>query len=211
MYAYNLPKKQVVASLEVILDIIDMQLPFFLLKDRIWSWHYETLVSPHRDELEVGGTVFRLLQDASTHKMQNHEKTRSAGAPFHLNSHFRRSAASRLHARRPDAITVGPDVRPVHNLVSSGLSAPVEASAAVYRFFAGEQVLQGLHDVAPLLFVVAFRVRPHREASHCGDTDASAIRQDGVRNTPLQTRNVRQAEDSSWHRSVVRPPHPVFC
>ena len=44
MYTYNLPKKQVVASLKVILGIIDMQLPFFLIKDRIWSWHYETFL-----------------------------------------------------------------------------------------------------------------------------------------------------------------------
>ena len=41
MYTYNYTKSQVCASLDVILDILDMQLPFFFLKDRIWSWHYE--------------------------------------------------------------------------------------------------------------------------------------------------------------------------
>ena len=41
MYAYNLPKRQIEKSLSVCLDIIDMKLPFFLLKERVWSWHYE--------------------------------------------------------------------------------------------------------------------------------------------------------------------------
>lgn len=41
IYTYNLPKKQIIKSLGVILDIADMQLPFFFLKERIWSWHYE--------------------------------------------------------------------------------------------------------------------------------------------------------------------------
>ena len=41
MYTYNLPKKQIMKSLRVILDIAEMQLPFFFLKERIWSWHYE--------------------------------------------------------------------------------------------------------------------------------------------------------------------------
>ena len=44
MFAYNLPKTQIMKSLETILDIIDMQLPFFFMKQRIWSWHYKTFL-----------------------------------------------------------------------------------------------------------------------------------------------------------------------
>jgi hypothetical protein len=161
----------------------------------------------------IGGRLSRFPPITRCFYAQNTESRKNAVrwcAVSFERSHFRGSPASWLHARRAHPITGGPHVRPVLNLVSSGLSTPVEASAAVYRFFAGEQVLQGLHHVVPLLPAVAFRVRPHREASHCGDTEHFAIRQDCVCNTPLQTRNVRQAEDGPWHRSVERPPHPVF-
>ena len=40
MFAYNLPKAQVLKSLEVILSIIDMDLPFFFFRTKIWSWQY---------------------------------------------------------------------------------------------------------------------------------------------------------------------------
>ena len=40
MFAFNVPKSQVVESLDVILSIIDMDLPFFFFRTKIWSWHY---------------------------------------------------------------------------------------------------------------------------------------------------------------------------
>ena len=40
-FAFNLPKDQVLGSLQIILDIIDMQLPFFFFREKIWSWHYK--------------------------------------------------------------------------------------------------------------------------------------------------------------------------
>ena len=39
-FAFNLPKDDVLESLRVILGIVDMDLPFFFLKESIWSWHY---------------------------------------------------------------------------------------------------------------------------------------------------------------------------
>ena len=39
-FAFNLPKHDVLESLEVILGIIDMNLPFFFFRESIWSWHY---------------------------------------------------------------------------------------------------------------------------------------------------------------------------
>ena len=39
-FAYNMPRDKVLDSLEVILDIKAMQLPFFFFKELIWSWHY---------------------------------------------------------------------------------------------------------------------------------------------------------------------------
>ena len=44
MYAYNLPKVDVLRSLDIIMDIKDMQLPFFFFKQKIWSWHYKTFL-----------------------------------------------------------------------------------------------------------------------------------------------------------------------
>ena len=40
-YAYNLPKKDILESLGIVLDILDMKLPFFFLRDRLWSWHFK--------------------------------------------------------------------------------------------------------------------------------------------------------------------------
>ena len=39
-FAFNLPKQAIVDSLRIILGIIDMDLPFFFFRDKIWSWHY---------------------------------------------------------------------------------------------------------------------------------------------------------------------------
>ena len=39
-FAFNLPKRDVKMSLNIMLDIIDMQLPFFFFREKIWSWHY---------------------------------------------------------------------------------------------------------------------------------------------------------------------------
>ena len=38
--AFNLPKTDVLESLDVVLSIIDMDLPFFFFRESIWSWHY---------------------------------------------------------------------------------------------------------------------------------------------------------------------------
>ena len=38
-FAFNLPKDQVLGSLQIILDIIDMQLPLFFFREKIWSWN----------------------------------------------------------------------------------------------------------------------------------------------------------------------------
>jgi hypothetical protein len=45
MFAFNVPKSQVVESLDVILSIIDMDLPFFFFRTKIWSWHYNRYLS----------------------------------------------------------------------------------------------------------------------------------------------------------------------
>ena len=39
-YAFNLPKPAVLDSLHIILGIIDMDLPFFFFREKIWSWEY---------------------------------------------------------------------------------------------------------------------------------------------------------------------------
>ena len=39
-FAFNLPKDDVLESLYVVLGIIDMDLPFFFMRESIWSWHY---------------------------------------------------------------------------------------------------------------------------------------------------------------------------
>ena len=44
LYAFNLPKHQVLESLDVILDIVDMQLPFFFFRQKIWSWQYNNFL-----------------------------------------------------------------------------------------------------------------------------------------------------------------------
>jgi len=38
-FAFNLPRDQVLRSLQIILDIVDMKLPFFFFREKIWSWH----------------------------------------------------------------------------------------------------------------------------------------------------------------------------
>ena len=43
-YAFNLPKDQVLGSLDVILDILNMHLPFFFFRRKIWSWHYNNFL-----------------------------------------------------------------------------------------------------------------------------------------------------------------------
>ena len=40
-FAFNLKKRQVVQSLTVFLEIIEMELPFFFFRQRIWSWYYK--------------------------------------------------------------------------------------------------------------------------------------------------------------------------
>lgn len=39
-YAFNVPKQAFLDSLDIILSIVDMKLPFFFFRPRIWSWHY---------------------------------------------------------------------------------------------------------------------------------------------------------------------------
>ena len=47
MFAFNLPKIDVQGSLRTVLEIKRMKLPFFFLRDKIWSWHYaKFLVNP---------------------------------------------------------------------------------------------------------------------------------------------------------------------
>ena len=43
-FAFDMPKEQVLDSLEIILDIISMQLPFFFFRPKIWSWHYNNFL-----------------------------------------------------------------------------------------------------------------------------------------------------------------------
>jgi hypothetical protein len=39
-YAFNLPKVQVLDSLNIILSIREMNLPFFFFRPKIWSWEF---------------------------------------------------------------------------------------------------------------------------------------------------------------------------
>ena len=39
-FAFNMPRDKILTSLAVVLDIVDMNLPFFFFRDKIWSWHY---------------------------------------------------------------------------------------------------------------------------------------------------------------------------
>ena len=43
-FAFNLSKEQVLKSLDTILDILDMELPFFFFREKIWSWHYNVFL-----------------------------------------------------------------------------------------------------------------------------------------------------------------------
>jgi hypothetical protein len=48
LYAFNLPKQQVLESLGVILDIVDMKLPFFFFREKIFLAEPCFLVHAHR-------------------------------------------------------------------------------------------------------------------------------------------------------------------
>ena len=39
-FAFNLPRDAILDSLHIILSIIDMDLPFFFFREKIWSWQY---------------------------------------------------------------------------------------------------------------------------------------------------------------------------
>ena len=39
-FAFNMPRDKILTSLAVVLDIVDMNLPFFFFRKKIWSWHY---------------------------------------------------------------------------------------------------------------------------------------------------------------------------
>ena len=43
-FAFNMPRDQVLKSLSVVLDILDMNLPFFFFREKIWSWHYNVFL-----------------------------------------------------------------------------------------------------------------------------------------------------------------------
>ena len=43
-YAFNMPKDQVLKSLQTILDILDMELPFFFFREKIWSWEFNVFL-----------------------------------------------------------------------------------------------------------------------------------------------------------------------
>jgi len=43
-FAFNLPRDAVLRSLNVILDILDMRLPFFFFRNKIWSWQYNVFL-----------------------------------------------------------------------------------------------------------------------------------------------------------------------
>ena len=39
-FAFNIPMHAVLKSLQTVLCIIEMNLPFFFFREKIWSWHY---------------------------------------------------------------------------------------------------------------------------------------------------------------------------
>ena len=39
-FAFNLPKQAISDSLDIILSIVDMDLPFFFFRPKIWSWEF---------------------------------------------------------------------------------------------------------------------------------------------------------------------------
>ena len=39
-FAFNLPLDAVLKSLHTVLSIVEMELPFFFFREKIWSWHY---------------------------------------------------------------------------------------------------------------------------------------------------------------------------
>ena len=49
-----MPRDDVLRSLETVLAIIHMELPFFFFREKIWSWHYnEFLTNPVRTFLPI--------------------------------------------------------------------------------------------------------------------------------------------------------------
>ena len=41
MFAFNVPKKAVLCSLNTFLEVKRWKLPFFFFRDQIWSWHWK--------------------------------------------------------------------------------------------------------------------------------------------------------------------------
>ena len=71
MFAWNLPKKPVQASLITYSEIKEWELPFWFFHDRIWSWHYNCyLDSPLKSFMPIeyyGGRYKELFnEDACT-------------------------------------------------------------------------------------------------------------------------------------------------
>ena len=64
MFAWNLPKKAVQASLDTYTEINSWKLPFWFVQERIWSWHYNRyLDSPLKSfiPIEYYGGQYREL------------------------------------------------------------------------------------------------------------------------------------------------------
>ena len=68
IYAYNMPKTQIMQSLRTLQRINEMKLPFFLLKERIWSWDLKMfLANPCKVyfPIEYYGSYSRIFDDDS--------------------------------------------------------------------------------------------------------------------------------------------------
>lgn len=68
IYAYNMPKTQIMQSLRTLQRINEMKLPFFLLKERIWSWDLKMfLPNPCKVyfPIEYYGSYSRIFDDDS--------------------------------------------------------------------------------------------------------------------------------------------------
>lgn len=64
-------------------------------------------------------------------------------------------------------------------------SALVEAGATGNGLLAGDYVLQGLHDVAIMSFLMTLGLSADLQPIHRGNAEASAVRQEGVCDSPL--------------------------
>ena len=54
MFAFNMPKEAVQASLDTVLEVKSWNLPFWFLNQRIWSWHYRSyLDSPMKSFIPI--------------------------------------------------------------------------------------------------------------------------------------------------------------